>query len=321
MRRREFIGLLGGAAAWPFAARGQQRERIARIGYLGLGSAINPAFLEGLRDLGYVEGENVHIEYRSAYGDERRLASLAAELVGLNVDLIVTQGAGVFAAQRATSTIPIVMATGYDIVAEGVVASLAHPGGNVTGQTFFYPELMAKRLQLLKEAAPSIRRVGVLLADDNPANRDVLEKMGVAAEALKLDLRPILVRSPTDLESAISAATEDEIAGLEAVDNAMFTSKAGEAAIATIAAKRRLPSIGSLGFARSGGLLGYGVSFPDMWRRAAVFVDKILKGAKPGDIPIEQATKFQTIVNLKTAKALGVEIPPLLLASADEVIE
>jgi putative ABC transport system substrate-binding protein len=321
MRRREFVAIIGAAAAWPTFARAQNQERIARIGYLGLSASVNPAFLQGLAELGYVDGRNLKIEFRSAEGDEARLPALAAELVELDVDVIVTHAAGVFAAQRATRTVPIVMATAPDVVAMGVVASLARPGGNVTGLTFFFPELMAKRLELLEQATPAMRRTGVLLAEGNPANHYILQAMGVVAEASKLELRLIPVRDPAELESAIAVAADDHIAGLEIADHPMLLSSAAETAIAAIAARRGLASIGSLGLARNGGLLSYGVSFAEIYRRAAFFVDRILKGSKPGDLPIEQATRFRTIVNLKTAKALGVEIPQTLLAAADEVIE
>jgi putative ABC transport system substrate-binding protein len=201
----------------------------------------------------------------------------------------------------------------------GLVASLAHPGGNITGQTFLVPELVAKRLQFLEQIVPSMTRAGVLLMRNSQSNANMLGVLGVAATALKVELRPIEIAEAGELEGAISAAVDEKIGGLVSTDQALFIGNA--AAIAAIAQKRGLPSIGGLLYARNDGLMGYGVDILPMFLHAAVFVDKILKGEKPGDIPIEQATKFQTIVNLKTAKALGVEIPPLLLASADEVIE
>ena len=320
MRRRAFLGLVGGAAAWPLAARAQGKERVALIGYLSLVPAIGPpAFLQALRDLGYIEGKNLRIEFRSAEEDEARLPGLAAELVELKVDLIVTYGPGVFAARRATRTIPIVMATAGDVVATGVVDSLAHPGGNVTGLTFFYPELMAKRLAFLKEAAPSMTRAGVLFMHDSPSNANVMSVMERSAQALKLAVQPVEVSSLGDLEGALSVTGSDSIGGIVIADHPLFLTN--PSVVAAIAQKRGLPSIAAPIIAAHGGLIGYGVDFNAMFRRAAVFVDKILKGANPGDIPIEQATKFDTIVNLKTAKALGVEIPAMLLASADEVIE
>jgi len=201
----------------------------------------------------------------------------------------------------------------------GVVASLAHPGGNVTGLTFFAPELMAKRLGILKDLAPGLMRAGVLLLEDNPTNGNILDVVGAAAATLKIELRPLAVDGATDFANVLSPEVAREIGGLIMVDHAQLLSKAP--AIAALAAKFRLPLIGAPQLAETGGLIGYGVEFIAMFRRAAVYVDKILKGAKPGDIPVEQAAKFKTIVNLKTAKAIGVEIPPLLLAGVDEVIE
>jgi len=323
--RRDFITSLGGAAAWPLAARAQQPQRLARIGYLGLTSASqqpyggSDAFRAGLRDLGYVEGRNLHIECRFAEGDENRLPGLVAELVALNVDVIVSYATGVPAARRATATIPIVQAVGGDLVALGIVASLAHPGGNVTGSTFFVPELMAKRLELLKEVVPSMTRAGVLLLRGNPWTGGILEKMGATAKALLVELQPIEVRGPREFESAFSAWADKQIGGLVTLDHAYFLANID--AVAALAAKDRLPSIGPLELPAAGGLMAYGVNFSDFFRRAAYFVDKILKGAKPGDIPVEQATKFKLVLNLKTAKALGLDLPATVLARADEVIE
>jgi putative tryptophan/tyrosine transport system substrate-binding protein len=324
MRRREFIAGLGGVAAWPAVARGQQPERIARIGYLAFSSAtqgarFSYAFREGLRDLGYVEGKNVVIESRNADGDNDRLPDLATELVSLNVDVIVTYATGVTAAQRATRTIPIVMATYADAVAVGVVTSVAHPGGNVTGLTFFLSELMAKRLELLKEVVPSMTRAGVFLLRGNPSTASVLQVMGATANALNVGLQPFEISTPTEFESAFSALAEKQISALVVVDHAFFIDNAD--AIAALAARRRVPSAGPLELAASGGLMAYGVNFSDMFRRAAVYVDRILKGTNPGDIPIEQAAKFLTTVNLKTAKAIGIDMPTAILLRADEVIE
>jgi putative tryptophan/tyrosine transport system substrate-binding protein len=327
MRRREFLGVLGGGGATvvrSLAARAQQAERIVRIGYLGLTSAsqhvrLSDPFRAGLRDLGYVEGRNLQIEFRFAEGDAARLGALATELVSLNVEALVTYATGVPAAKRATATIPIVMATYADAVATGVVASLAHPGGNVTGSTFFLPELMAKRLELLKEVVPSITRAGVLVLRDNASNVPVLAAMERTAKALRMELEPIDVRGPTEFETAFSAWVDKQIDALVMTDPEQFLAYAD--VIAALAAKYRLPSNGPLELPANGGLMAYGVNFSDMFRRAAVFVDKILKGARPSDIPVEQATKFVTIVNLRTASALGLTVPPTLLARADEVIE
>jgi putative ABC transport system substrate-binding protein len=322
MRRREFLARLGGAAAaWSLATRARAQDRIARIGYL---SPLSPKpdadeFRAGLRDLGYVEGKNLEIVERIDDGHADRLPRLAAELVDQKVDVIVSFANGVYAAARVTKTVPIVMVTAADVVAMGLVASLAHPGGNITGQTFLVPELVAKRLAFLKQAAPSMIRAGVLLTRDSASNPNMLAVLRVAAGALKVELRPIEVADAGWLESAISAAVDEKIGGLVSTDQTLFIRNAD--AIAAIAQKRRLPSIGGPLYARNGGLMGYGVNFPPMFRHAAVFVDKILRGEKPGDIPIEQATKFETIVNLKSAEALGIAMPPVLLASADEVIE
>jgi putative ABC transport system substrate-binding protein len=324
MKRREFMAVLGGAAAWPVAARAQQSSKVIRIGYLAFTTASqhapnSDAFRTGLRDLGYVEGENLQIEFRYAGGDNALLPGLATELVRLNVDVIVTYATGVPAVRHATSTIPIVMATYGDAVATGIVASLSHPGGNVTGSTFFYLELMAKRLELLKEIVPAMARAGVLLLRDNVSNGPLIEATGDAAKPLGMVLQPIEVSRPADLEGAFSAWADQPVDALLVPDHAFFIFNAP--IIAALAAKHRLPSIGPLELARSGGLLAYGVNFAEQFRRAAVFVDKILKGTKPRDIPVEQATKFITIANINTAKTLGLEVPVTLLARADEVIE
>ena len=323
VRRREFIGLVGGAAAWPFAAAAQAPERIVTIGYLGTTNArqwtegVGREFQEGLRDLGYIEGKNLRFEHRYADGDDSRLPALASELAALNVDVIVTHSSGVRAARQATSTIPIVAASAGDIVASGLVSSLAHPGGNITRLTYFAPELLAKRLQMLKDIAPSLARAGLLLHRTELRSNHTIEVVRVAAEALKVELFVIEASGREEYESAFATCDEKRIGGLVSSDN----TPSATAAIAALAATRRLPTLGSLELAKNGGLAGYGVDFAPMYRRAAFFVDRILEGADPGDLPIEQATKFRTIVNLNTAKAIGIDIPPLLLALADEVIE
>ena len=322
MRRRAFLGLVGAAAAWSLAARAQQPKRIPRVGLLvppPRNSDVD-AFLQGLRDLGWVEGENVHVEYRDAGGDDGRMPALAAELVALDVDVLVTiPTLGVLAAHRATTTIPIVAIAAGDLVGMGLAASLAHPGGNITKQTFFAPEIHVKRLEMLKTAIPSMTRAGVLMLGGAQPNAYMLRAMEEAAQALKVALRPIEVGSLGEIDGALSVAGADSIGGVVILDHPQFLTNPSE--VAAIVNKRALPSVAAPVIAAHGGLLGYGVEMPAMFRHAAVFVDKILKGAKPGDIPIEEATKFTMVVNLKTAKALGVEIPPLLLASADKVIE
>jgi len=321
MKRREFITLAGGALAWPLAARAQQAKRIARIG-LFLPPPRNlevETFLAGLRDLGWVEGDNIHVEYRDADGDNDRLPALATELVALDVDVLVTATTtGILAAHRATTKIPTVMIVGPDLVTLGLAASMAHPGGNITGQTFFLTELAAKRLEILVSLTPSITRAGVLLQRGNPLNNITMSAMTTAAPALKVELLPIEVDS--DLESALSVVDATHMDGLVITDANVFLTN--QSLISAIVEKCRVPSVAApIVAARGAALVGYGVDFTAMFRRSTVFVDKILKGANPADIPIEQPTQFKTIINLKTAKALGVEIPPAVLLRADEVIE
>ncbi|MBV8391981.1 MAG: ABC transporter substrate-binding protein [Alphaproteobacteria bacterium] len=322
MKRRELITAVGGALAGPSAAWAQQPKRIARIGFFAPPprNAEVEAFLEGLRDLGWVEGKNIHVEYRDAGGDDSRLPALAAELVGLDIDVLVTATtAGVLAAHSATTTIPTVMITGYDLVALGLAKSLARPGGNITGLTFFASELAAKRLDLLKSLAPSMTRAGVLLLRGSPVNGGTMAAMTAAAQALKVELRPIEVSVLGDLDGALSATGTPQMDGLVITDTNLLLTNAS--VVAAAVEKTRLPSIAAPMIASQGVPLGYGVDFNAMFRQGAVFVDRILKGARPADMPIEQPTKFKTIVNLKAAKAFGVEIPPMLLARADEVIE
>ena len=327
MKRREFIMLLGGAAAtvWPVAARAQQAGKVFRIGFLGSPSAAslperNEAFRAGLRDLGYQEGRDIVIEYRWADGRLGQLPALAAELVRLKVDVIVTHGIpGILAAKQATATIPIVMAVSGDAVASGLVSSIARPGGNVTGLTFFTPELAVKRLELLKENVPGLAEVGVLLNPANPISEPILPAMKVAAQSLKLELAQFAVRGPAEFEGSFVAMATRHVGGFVVLDDNMLITQAQ--AIANLALQRRLPSSGFTEFAVAGGLIGYGVSVPAMFHRAAAYVDKILKGARPGDLPIEQPTRFNLVINRKTADALGVTIPAQLYIFADEVIE
>ncbi len=329
MRRREFVGLLGSATAatvWPLAGRTQSSSaKVFRIGFLGLPSADSlpkrtEAFRAGLRDLGHQEGQDIAIEYRWADSHYDRLPALLAELINLNVDVIVTHGTpGVTAAKQAASTIPIVIAVVGDAVASGLVASLARPGGNVTGLTFFQPELNAKRLELLKETVPDLTDVGVLLNPANQMNEPVLPQVTQVAQSLKLELHQFDVRDPGEFERAFAAMAAKRVRALVVFDDTMLIANAK--ALAALALKQGLYSCGFLDFALAGGLLAYGVDFPDLFRRAATYVDKILKGAKPADLPVEQAIRFQTILNLATAKALGLNVPSSLLLRADEVIE
>jgi putative tryptophan/tyrosine transport system substrate-binding protein len=311
VRRREFISLGGAAAAaaasWPFAAQAQQ-AKVARIGFLGLVSPTShaprvAALRAGLRDLGWVEGRNIVIEFRWAEGNYQRLPALAEELVGLKVDVLVTHGAaGALAAKNATSTVPIVITAAGDMLALGLVSSLSRPGGNITGSSVFVAENTAKRLELIKEAVPSLTKVAV-----------------ATAKASNVELRAFEARQPSDFEGVFAAMADQHIGALVVHEDTMLNANAN--ALAVFAAARRLPSCGFPEFVRSGGLLAYGINFADMDYRAAAFIDKILKGAKPGDLPVERSTKFNMIVNLQTAKALGITLPTSILLRADEVIE
>ena len=274
----------------------------------------------GLRDLGYVEGKNIAIEFRWAEGNYDQLPTLVADLVRLKVNVIVTHGTpGTLAAKQSTTTIPIVFAVVGEAVGSGVVPSLARPGGNLTGLTFFQPELIEKRLELLKETMPDLTDVGILLNTANPMNDPILPLITPVAQSLKLELHQFDVRARAEFEGAFAAMAVKRVRGLLVFDEAVLTGNTS--VLAALALKQHLPSCGWPEFAMAGGLLAYGVNFSDLFRRAAAFVDKILKGAKPGDLPVERSTKFETIVNLKTAKALGLVVPYNLLARADEVIE
>jgi putative ABC transport system substrate-binding protein len=325
MRRRDFLGVLGGAAAWPITARAQQLGKLFRIGFLGLPTADSlpkrpEAFRAGLRDLGYQEGRDFVIEYRWADNNYDRLPTLLADLVRLNVDVIVTHGTpGSLAAKKATTKIPVVFAVVGDALGSGIVSSLARPEANVTGSTYFNPELAAKRLELLKEAMPGLTNVGILLNLANPMNEPILPKMSSVAQSLRLELHQFDVRAPTEFEEAFAAMAAKRVGALVVIDDPVLLSNAP--ALAALALKQRLPSCGWPDFAIDGGLMAYGVDFLILFRRAATFVDKILKGAKPSNLPVERATKFETIINLKTAKTLGLEIPYNLVARADDVIE
>jgi putative ABC transport system substrate-binding protein len=326
MKRRAFITLLGGAVAgWPVTARAQQSAKVARIGFLGGESAVESAsrvegFRLGLRDLGYIDGTNAVITYRWAEGNYERLPGLAAELVRSGVDVIVTGGTpGSLAAKQATATIPIVIANIGDAVSTGIVAGIARPGGNITGQSFFSPELAGKRIELLKEMMPQLTRVAILFNPNNPINRPTLQVMETTAQAYKVELRQFPVRAPSEFGRVFERMEQELILAVAIDDDGMVAAKIGE--IAELAAKRRLLSIGPKEFAQAGGLMGYGADRIATYRQAAKFVDRIIKGANPADIPIEQATKLDFVVNLKTAKALGLDVPPIMLVRADEVIE
>ena len=326
--RRAFIGTLtGGLLAAPLAAGAQQAGRVVRIGWLGLASPgpevlrIVDAFREGLRALGYVEGQNIAFEYRWADSRSERLPDLAAELVRLKVDIIaVANSLGALAAKQATTTIPIVLA-GADPDALGLGASLARPSGNITGVSLVAgPEIGSKYLDLLKEAVPKISRVAVLLRLESPSHVLVLKEMEVAARSLRVQLQPLGVRTPDEFDSAFSAMTRARADALIVFGDPIFFLH--RTRLADLTAKNRLPAMyGLTEHAEAGGLMAYSANFADVARRAATYVDKILKGAKPGDLPIELPTRFELVINLKTAKALGLTIPPSLLQRADQVID
>jgi putative ABC transport system substrate-binding protein len=328
--RRVFIGTVaGGLLAAPFGAEAQQAPRVARIGYLATDLSAAPhlreAFLQGLRDLGYVEGRNLLIEYRDAEGKLERLPALAAELVALKVDVIFAGGGtpSSLAAKQATRTIPIVFPTAADPVTSGLVTSLARPGGNVTGLSAFSPELVGKRLELLKQAVPGVSRVAVLWQPGGQGERtdkDMLKRADVAARALGVRLQVVEVRGPADFDRAFSVMTKARAGALTVLPSNIFSNERRR--LVDLAAKNRLPAVYPWReFVDAGGLMAYGANRADGYRRAATYVDKILKGAKPADLPVEQSTKFELVINLKTAKALGLTIPPSLLARADEVIQ
>jgi len=327
--RRAFIGTLtGGLLATPLAAGGQQAAKVYRLGLLGGSPPNSPGgrrawegFFQGMRELGYVEGQNIVVEGRF-YGDHtERLAALAAELVQLKVDVIVAGTAPApEAAHRATSKIPIVIAIHNDPVGSGLVASLPRPGGNLTGMSAGGPELAGKRLQLLKEAIPEISRVAVLSNPTVPSQALELRQAKVAAESVKVQLQLLEARTASDFAGAFSAMTKERAGGVLVINSSMFYAE--RTRIAELAARSRLPAIyGVKEFSEAGGLMAYGIDTHESFRRAAGYVDKILKGAKPADLPVEQATKFEFVINLKTAKALGLMIPPSLLGRADEVIQ
>ena len=323
--RREFITLLGGAAAaWPLAARAQQAGKLPTIGFLGgatptLWSAWVSAFVQRLRELGWVEGRNVAIEYRWAEGRNERYAEIATEFVRLKVDLIVTAGASVVAAKQATSVIPIVFAVAADPLGTGLVASLARPGGNITGLSNQAADLAAKRLELLREVVPSLRRLVIMANVDYPAVVLEMREVETAAGRLGLDSVAIEIRRGEDIAPVFGALKERTDALYVCADPLVVTH---QVRINSFALAAKLPTMHSLReHIETGGLISYGPNFPDLFRRAADYVDKILRGAKPADLPVEQPTKFDLVINLTTARALGFEVPPTLLARADEVIE
>ncbi len=322
------ITLLLGGLFSPVAAEAQQAAKVPRIGYLALNLVaphLPEAFHQGLRDLGYVEGRNLVIEYRDAEGKLERLPALAAELVALKVDVIFAEGGtrSALAAKHATRTLPIVFAAVGDPVASGVVTSLARPGGNVTGTSVLAPELVGKGLELLTQAVPGVSRVAVLRqpgAVPERTEKDVLKGAEVAGRALGVRLQFVEALGPADVDRAFSDMTRARADALTVLPSAMFFFERRR--LVDLAAKHRLAAVYPWReFVDAGGLMSYGANIADLYRRAATYVDKILKGTKPGDLPVEQPTKFELVINLKTAKALGLTIPPSLLGRADHVVE
>ena len=325
MRRREFITLFCGATALPFAARAQQKMPV--IGFLGNdpGAPGVAAFNQGLRELGYIEGRNILIEYRWAEGKVERFPVLAAELVALKVDVIMSAGGslGALAAKRATTILPIVFGAVGNPVAEGLVTSLARPGGNVTGLSSVTTELVGKLVGLLKQAVPGVNRVALLFKPDSmphDAKEIMLKEAEVSARTLEMQLQVVEAQGPADFERAFLEMSAKGAGALVVHSTPAFEIEPQR--IVDLAAKNRLPAVYSTrNYVGRGGLMSYGPNFPDLNRRAAGYVDKILKGAKPSDLPVEQPTKFELVINLKTAKTLGLIVPPTLLAQADDVIE
>jgi len=324
MKRRQFITLLGGAAAWPLAARAQQ-AKLPTIGFLGSSTPLAmsqwvAAFLQRLRDLNWIEGRTVALEYRWAEGRSSRAAEIAAEFVRLKVDVIVTYATPpALAAKQATSVIPIVFAAAGDPVGAGLVASLARPGGNVTGLSNQQADVAGKKLELLREVVPGLRRLAIMANTGNPGTVLEMGEAQAAARTLGLEATTVEILRTEDIAPGFDALKGRAEALYVCTDPLIVTNRAR---IHTLAMSARLPTIyNSREYVEAGGLISFGPSFLDLWRRTAEIVDKILRGAKPGDIPVEQPTKFDLVINLTTAKALGLEVSPTLLARADEVIE
>ena len=325
MRRREFVTLLGGAAvAWPLTARAQQAGKLPTIGFLGATTRLGAsqwvaAFVQRLRELGWIEGRTIAIEYRWTDGHDERLAEIAAELVRLKVDVIVTSGGAVLAAKQSTSVIPIVFALATDPVGLGFVASLARPGGNVTGLSSQSADTAGKRLELLREVVPGLRRLAIMANVGYPGAVLEMGEVHAAARTLGLELITLEIRRADDIARAFETLKSRAEALFVLADPLINTN---QARINALAVDARLPTMsGFRDYVETGGLMSYGPNYPDLFRRAADYVDRILRGARPSDIPVAQPTKFDLVINLKTAKTLGLTISPTLLARADEVIE
>ena len=332
MRRREFIMALNGAVvAWPSCIRAEPASKVSRIGFMVTGSLQSPeqrtiidSFRQGLRERGYVEGQNIVIEYRAADGKIERFPELAKDLVDLRPDVIVASNTpAARAAKQATTTIPIVVPVMGDPVEDGLVASLARPAGNITGMTFLGPELATKRLELLKQALPAISRVVGLWhsgAYGEATMKQMLQTIEAAAGTLSVQLQLVEVRGPSEFDDAFGAMSRERTDALIVLPSPMLFSERRR--IVDLAIRHRLPSIAmAREFVELGGLMAYGANLPDLFRRAGVYVDRILNGSKPADLPVQQPTKFELVINLKTAKELGLTLAPAVLAIADEVIE
>ena len=325
MRRRTLIAVLAATAVWPLGGRARNANEIARIGFLGMVPASASArrievLQAALRDLGWVDGKNILIEFRWAERTDQ-LPQLAAELAQMNVDIIFAPSSTyVEAARKATQTIPVVFAVHADLVGLGHVASLARPGGNITGLSMLLTELVAKELEKLKEAVPRAMRVGALWNPTTPSHPLALKSVEAAGDTLRVQIRPMPVRTAEDFGGVFAAMTEQEVDAFLDISGPL--SYAQRAPLAELALKHRIPSMfGQKENVQAGGLMSYSADTLDLFRRSAAYIDKILKGAKPADLPVEQASKYELVINLKTANALGLEIPPRLLALADEVIE
>lgn len=324
MKRREFITLLGGATAWPLVARAQ--GGIPRVGFMGNSTAalevnLVDSFREGLRELGYEEGRNIAIEYRWADGRYERFAALVAELIAAKVDVIVTAGTpAALAVKKATSTVPLVMVAVGDPVGTGLVPSLARPDGNLTGLSSVAPDLEGKRLELLREIVPSVSRIAVFINSVNPFHATSMRQAQNAGKTLGIKVQQYDIRKSEDLDGAFAAIRKERPDALLILADRVFLHNRER--IVDFTEEQRLPNVSAYKeVVEAGGLMSYGPSYEDMHKRAAIYVNKILKGAKPGNLPIEQPTKFTLVVNLKAAKALGISMPPAVLSRADDVIE